>query len=142
MKYRGHILIQYVSSFKLKGFNMFTVTKTMEIAVGHCLDLPYDSPCQRQHGHNIRVEVTVSAEELTEYGMVVDFGKIKEIVHRLDHQYLNDKIRMNPTAENLAVWIVSELNMMLVTDRYPNDTQVTKVVVQESEGNVACWYVK
>jgi len=118
---------------------MFTVTKTMEIAAGHCLNLPYDSPCQRQHGHNIKVIVTVCAEELTEYGMVIDFGKIKEIVNQLDHQYLNDKIRTNPTAENIAVWIVSELNMMLANESYPKDTQVTEVIVQESEGNVACW---
>ena len=118
---------------------MYTVTKTMEIAVGHCLKLPYDSPCQRQHGHNIRVQVTVSAEELTAYGMVVDFGRIKEIVHQLDHQCLNDILVVNPTAENIAIWIVSELSLMLVNESYPKDTQVTKVVVQESEGNVACW---
>jgi len=118
---------------------MFTVTKTMEIAVGHCLNLPYQSPCQRQHGHNMRVEVTVCAEEFTEYGMVVDFTKIKEIVHLLDHQYLNDMLIVNPTAENIAVWIRDKINMMLFSEHYPKDTQVTEVVVQESEGNVACW---
>ena len=119
---------------------MYSITKTMEIAVGHRLNLPYNSPCQRQHGHNLKLVITVSAEELTEYGMVVDFTKIKEIVHQLDHQYLNDfLLTMNPTAENIAVWIVSELSMMLVNENYPKDTQVTEVTVQESEGNVACW---
>jgi len=111
----------------------------MEIAVGHCLALPYKSPCQRQHGHNLKISVTVCAEELTKYGMVIDFGKIKEIVHQLDHQYLNDIITMNPTAENLALWIATKINHMLYLDKYHKDTQVTKVVVQESEGNVACW---
>ena len=118
---------------------MFTVTKTMEIAVGHCLVLPYDSPCQRQHGHNLKLGITVSAEELTEYGMVVDFGKIKEIVHQLDHHYLNDLFLMNPTAENIALWIVDQITIMLHATNYPKNTIVTEVVVQESEGNVACW---
>jgi len=118
---------------------MYTVTKTMEIAVGHRLDLPYQSPCQRQHGHNLQVRTTIEASQLTEYGMVVDFGKIKEIVHQLDHQFLNDILKKNPTAENIAGWIVYELSNMLINESYPKDTQVTEVVVQESEGNVACW---
>ena len=118
---------------------MYIITKTMEIAVGHRLDLPYQSPCQRQHGHNLLISVSVSAEELTEYGMVVDFGKIKEIVHQLDHQFLNDILKQNPTAENIAEWILFKLSSMLVHESYPKDTQVTKVVVQVSEGNVACW---
>jgi len=118
---------------------MYSITKTMEIAVGHRLNLPYNSPCKRQHGHNLKVVITVSAEELTEYGMVVDFTKIKEIVHQLDHQYLNDILTMNPTAEIIAMWIVTQINIMLFNESYPKDTQVTEVTVQESEGNVACW---
>lgn len=118
---------------------MYTVTKTMEIAVGHCLTLPYQSPCQRQHGHNIKVSVTVCTKELTAYGMVIDFTLIKAIVYQLDHQNLNDILDINPTAENIAKWIGDNINEVLVLEKYPVTTEVTKVVVQESEGNVACW---
>jgi 6-pyruvoyltetrahydropterin/6-carboxytetrahydropterin synthase len=118
---------------------MLTVTKTMEISASHHLDLPYDSPCQRIHGHNWVIGVSVSSYELTSYGMVVDFGKIKEIVQQLDHQNLNEILKTNPTAENIAIWVADNVNMMLHRDRYPKNTQVIKVVVKESEGNEAIW---
>ena len=43
--------------------------------------------------------------ELDENGMVVDFGKIKEVVMALDHAFINDVVKINPTAENIAKWI-------------------------------------
>ena len=36
------------------------------------------------HGHNWIIDVTCQREELDENGMVVDFGKIKEVVMALD----------------------------------------------------------
>ena len=62
--------------------------------------------------------------------MVVDFKKIKELVHtKMDHQNLNDVFDFNPTAENIAKWIC---------DTVPN---CVRVEVQESEGNVAVYEV-
>jgi len=118
----------------------YTATKRIEIAGLHQLDLPYKSPCTRQHGHNWIIEVEVCAEELNEEGMVIDFTHISEIVNRLDHRNLNNFIKQ-PTAENIAKWIRDEIEKELDIhrDEDSNRSWVSKVTVQESEGNVACY---
>lgn len=106
---------------------MYTVTKRMEVSGAHCLNLPYESKCRNLHGHNWVIEVTCRREELDENGMVVDFTHIKDVVMQLDHAFVNDVIKVNPTAENMARWI---------HDRIP---YCARVSVQESEGNVAIY---
>ena len=106
---------------------MYTVTKRMEVSGAHCLNLPYESKCRNLHGHNWVIEVTCRREELDENGMVVDFTHIKDVVMQLDHAFVNDVIKVNPTAENIALWI---------HDRIP---YCARVSVQESEGNVAIY---
>lgn len=107
---------------------MYYVTKRMEIAGAHRLDLPYDSKCSNFHGHNWVVVVHCKSETLNESGMVMDFTLIKKDIHdKLDHRNLNEVFDFNPTAENIAKWICSQI---------PN---CYKVSVQESEGNVAVY---
>ena len=68
------------------------------------------------------------AKELDESGMVVDFTKIKDLVKgTLDHAILNDVVDFNPTAENIARWIVDSI------------PQCYRCEVQESEGNIAAY---
>lgn len=114
---------------------MYYVSKRMEIAAAHKLNLPYESKCNNAHGHNYIVTVYCKSSELTEYGMVIDFAKVKEQVHGyLDHSYINDKFPyINPTAENMAREIsVIVTSIMEVGYCY-------KVSVQESEGNIAIY---
>jgi len=119
---------------------MFKVTKRIEIAGAHFLRLPYTSPCGRMHGHNWIIEVEVQAEKLDDNGMVVDFSLISEVVKKLDHKNLNETLNetlpidINPTAENIATWIATELYKVI---KAPT-ARVSKVTVQESEGNTAC----
>ena len=107
---------------------MYYVSKRMEIAGAHHLNLNYDSPCTNVHGHNWIITVYCKSEQLNENGMVVDFAHIKKQIHgKLDHQYLNIIVGFNPTAENIAKWIVDQIPTCY------------KVTVQESEGNVATY---
>jgi 6-pyruvoyltetrahydropterin/6-carboxytetrahydropterin synthase len=100
----------------------------MEIAGAHNLKLNYKSKCINLHGHNWIITVYCKTEKLDENGMVVDFKHIKDMVsEKLDHQYINDIVDFNPTAENMAKWIC---------DQVPN---CYKVTVQESEGNIAAY---
>ena len=112
---------------------MYRVCKRMEIAGAHHLELPYESKCSQMHGHNWIIKVYCQSETLTEYGMVIDFTKIKkEIQDKLDHQYINLVISgINPTAENMAKWICDRVNEIMEVG------ECWKVSVQESEGNIA-----
>lgn len=107
--------------------DMYRVCKTLEIAGAHRLNLDYESKCKNLHGHNWIIKIYMQNESLDHNGMVMDFTEIKRKIHSvLDHQYINDVINMNPTAENIARWIADTLG-----------EKCYKVSVQESEGNIA-----
>jgi len=119
---------------------MYTISKRIEIAGSHRLNLDYDSPCSELHGHNWNVIVEVQGERLNENGMLIDFKHIKEIVNQLDHSHINDHISLNPTAENMAFWIAFEIQKR-INEEWEGDEIpcISKVSVQESEGNLACY---
>ena len=107
---------------------MYYVKKRFEISAAHRLDLSYESKCSNIHGHNWLITGECRARELNADGMVTDFSHIKQLVkERLDHSLINDVIEMNPTAENIARWVV---------DNVPN---CWRCEVQESEGNSAAY---
>ncbi|MBD5317343.1 MAG: 6-carboxytetrahydropterin synthase [Bacteroides sp.] len=107
---------------------MYYVSKTMEIAGSHSLSLSYESKCSRLHGHNWTVTVHCKARELNADGMVADFSQIKAAIHDyLDHGNFNELLPFNPTAENIARWIV---------DRIPS---CYRADVRESDGNTAVY---
>lgn len=77
----------------------------------------YPGKCDRLHGHSWIVEAVVIGDRLDELGMLVDFklvkGKLRELLEILDHQLLNELPAfaegMNPTAENIAMYIYGEM---------------------------------
>lgn len=54
---------------------MFKVTKAFEFDAAHRLP-DHKGKCCQIHGHRYRVEVTFSAPDLNDEGMVIDFGDI------------------------------------------------------------------
>ena len=60
--------------------------------------------------------------------MVTDFTQIKKMIHgHIDHRNLNEVLKFNPTAENIARWIV---------DTVPN---CYRAEVWESRDNMAAY---
>ena len=113
---------------------MYYISKRLEIAGAHKLDLPYESKCSNLHGHNWIIKIYCKSEQLTNYGMIVDFKKIKEVIsNALDHNNINNVIKVNPTAENISKWIFDEVNKVCEVGK------CYKVSVQESEGNIAVY---
>ena len=120
---------------------IYALTVGTSIAAAHRLR-EYDGNCERLHGHNWRIDVTVESKTLDDRGIAMDFREIKlllsEILSRYDHVYLNDVSpfdAMNPSSENFARYIFEEMEK-----RVPPPVKVSKVAVWESEGSRAEYF--
>lgn len=74
--------------------------------------------CGRLHGHSYRIIIYLSGEVAENSGWIMDFAELKQhfkpIYNQLDHRYLNDIPGLdNPTSENLARWIWTQLKPTL-----------------------------
>ncbi|HRV82249.1 MAG: 6-carboxytetrahydropterin synthase [Planctomycetes bacterium] len=97
------------------------ITHAEEFSAAHRLHAPQLSdaenkalygPCNTVHGHNYRVEVTVTGPVDPVTGMVMNLTELmrimrEEIWDHVDHQHLNETVPflkgILPTAENLAI---------------------------------------
>ena len=98
---------------------MFEVTVEESLAAGHYLR-NYKGKCENPHGHNYKVQVTLSGQQLDKAGLLLDFKDLREVmknvIERLDHQMINDVEpfkELNPSAENLAKYFYDEANRKL-----------------------------
>lgn len=120
---------------------MYHLTIYTHFAAAHNL-VNYQGDCENLHGHNWKVEVTVSARELDKAGLGIDFKilkkETKEMLALLDHKYLNElsffKDR-SPSSENISRFLFEELSGRLNT----SNVTVTKVNVWESENACASY---
>lgn len=123
---------------------MFHIFIKTHFSAGHHLrDYPGD--CERPHGHNWKVKVTVAAKELDSLGMGIDFRKVKKAVKKvidtLDHHDLNqhaDFQSINPSSENIAVYIFNNLQQDLSSNRYG----VHSVTVCETDNTGVTYFGK
>ena len=128
----------------------YELSVTAEFCAAHKLS-GYPGNCCRTHGHNWGVTVYVLATELDALGMGMDFREIKALVKQalssLDHAYLNDLLPFaeeNPTAENIARHLFTQLNSLLAeyaTQAAPGrELRVSRVHIAETPGaGVTYW---
>ena len=120
---------------------MFEVSVQETFAAAHFLR-GYKGKCERLHGHNYRVEVTVAGSQLDSIGMLHDFVEIKrelrKLLERVDHYNLNDippfDEAVNTTAENLAFYFWTEMQKAL-----GDAVNVSQVRVWETDTAVATY---
>ena len=113
---------------------MYELKVETHFAAAHNLR-DFKGKCENLHGHNWKIEVWVTADELDQAELVMDFGDIKkhtnEVLDILDHQYLNDLDFFkshNPSSENIARFIYEKL-----ASRINSETvRVSKVSAWES----------
>jgi 6-pyruvoyltetrahydropterin/6-carboxytetrahydropterin synthase len=87
---------------------MFAVSAEVTFSAAHSLS-GYAGPCEKVHGHNYRIRLTVASPRLEALGWVMDFADLKRLLQEItapfDHRNLNEVPpfdRLNPTAEHLA----------------------------------------
>lgn len=103
----------------------------------------YKGKCEKLHGHNWKVQVSVTAERLNEIDLAMDFHDLKrittEVVSPLDHALLNDIFpftEKNPSSENIAKWIYESIKKKINDD----NVRVSAVTVWESDTASASYY--
>jgi 6-pyruvoyltetrahydropterin/6-carboxytetrahydropterin synthase len=124
---------------------MFEVAVTETFAAGHALR-NYRGKCERVHGHNYRVCVTMQGERLDDIGMLVDFGEIKRVLRDaiayLDHQFINDLPpfdKINPSAENMAKYFCEQMQKGLDEGMGKVPVHIHSVQVWETDTSVATY---
>lgn len=121
---------------------MYRLTVKTGFAAAHNL-INYQGDCENLHGHNWKVEVTVTAEELDKAGLAIDFKVLKRetntLLDELDHKYVNQHPYfkdLSPSSENISRYLFQELSR-----RLNNDTiKVERIGVWESDNACAEYY--
>ena len=121
---------------------MYELSIEVGFAAAHQLR-GYKGKCENLHGHNWRVQISVSAERLNELDIAIDFHDLKkiaqEVVAPLDHAFLNDVFpftEKNPSSENIAKWIFDTLKKKINN----GNLRTAAVTVWESESASASYY--
>jgi 6-pyruvoyltetrahydropterin/6-carboxytetrahydropterin synthase len=137
--------------------HIYTVVRKFHIDAGHRI-FGHENKCSSLHGHSYSFEVYAKAEDLDNLGRVIDFGVLKEKIgnwleehwdHAMilwegdpaGHQWIDELqayppfhdqkvylLPFNPTAENLASFLLEKSNELLIE----TGIKVAKVVCWET----------
>ena len=112
---------------------MYILKLQHSFSAAHKLTHAYSKECNDNiHGHNFKVLIRIQTHELVN-GMVVDFKKIKEIINQLDHKNLNDILKFEPTAENIAKFLYDEILKLFPEDIKNSNYHSINVTIWESD---------
>lgn len=145
--------------------NKIRLTKEFRFEMAHAL-WNYDGLCKHFHGHSYILRVTVigfpnSDVQSPKFGMVMDFGQLKQIVHeevvdRLDHSVVINKSSdhkgfldlpqmgeraiitdYQPTCENMIVEMAER-----ISSRLPQEVELHSLRLNETANSFAEWYAE
>jgi len=121
---------------------MYRLTVKTGFAAAHNL-INYQGDCENLHGHNWKVEVTITAHELDQAGLAIDFKVLKRetnaLLDELDHKYVNQHhffTEISPSSENIARYLYKEMSKRLNN----NNITVERIGVWESDNACAEYY--
>jgi 6-pyruvoyltetrahydropterin/6-carboxytetrahydropterin synthase len=120
---------------------MYELKVITQFAAAHQLRI-FGGKCEKLHGHNWRIEVSLAGDKLDDGGLLIDFREVKEatdgILEELDHSFLNELPQFedqSPSSENIAAYVFEKLSSKLNNKRL----RVTKVTAWESDSACASY---
>jgi 6-pyruvoyltetrahydropterin/6-carboxytetrahydropterin synthase len=124
---------------------MFEITVEAGFSSGHFLR-NYKGKCEKPHGHNYKLSVTLAGAELDSAGLLVDFHLLKQVlrpvIDRLDHAMLNELepfTELNPSAENLAKYFYDQTHEQLAA-MTQGRVRVMRATIWETDTCTATYY--
>lgn len=134
-----------------------TIMRRVKFCAGHRLHR-HGGKCEFFHGHNYVADFYVTADEVDDVGRVIDFADLKRLFkgwldEHWDHGFVLNvadenglavikqvepskyfALPYNPTAENMAQYLLSEVCPQLLTG---TGARATKVVIWETDESFA-----
>lgn len=116
--------------------SLFELNKDFSFSAAHFIGTEEAGKCQQLHGHNYTVNLTIVGDELDRSGFLVDFKKLKELVHdRYDHTVLNNHAEYAnanyPSTEIVAATIHAIVQEHL--SELPHGPECIQVIVRETD---------
>ena len=133
-----------------------TIMRRIKFCAGHRL-YKHGGKCEFFHGHNYVADFYVTGDTVDSVGRVIDFAQLKTVFkgwidEHWDHGFIlaeNDDnginaikqvepckyyiLPYNPTAENMARYLLENVGPQLMSECNGYEVQVTKVVIWETE---------
>ena len=122
----------------------FELNIELEFCAAHVLT-GHKGKCSNLHGHNYKVDVCVSGQELDSLGLLIDFADLKKIVNEvvegIDHKYINELdhkpfLEGKTSAEHISKFIFEQVEAKLdksVTLEYVKLYETSKYSVKFSK---------
>lgn len=120
---------------------MWTLTYRQRLNISHFLSLDYDSISSRAHGHILDIRIELFSTRLNANNMVIDTHYIKEILDKMNHNSINEYMRVNnikgnATLENIILIVKTKMLMLLQQEnnKYNTDVELVRIIINDETG--------